>query len=204
MIEAIKRILVVDDEPEFVNSIKRHLKREGFILDSAPDGEDAHLKIRNSACNGAPYDLVITDVIMPNTGGIELLHWIKKNHPEISVLVVSAFGETDVVMETIRPEIDDYCKKPLTPEEMMGLIGSVDCKRRLICCQRKETTKTEHNETNNQKDQQNQEGPKGCTPRERPFLQPHIYRREWDANSPGRESIPLKIRINDIITMEDA
>jgi len=135
MIEAVKRILVVDDEPEFVNSIKRHLKREGFILDSAPDGEDARLTIRNSAYNGAPYDLVITDVIMPNTGGIELLHWIKKNHPEISVLVVSAFGDTDVVMETIRPGIDDYCKKPLTPEEMMGLIGSVNRKRRLRRCQ---------------------------------------------------------------------
>ena len=137
MIETIKRILVVDDEPEFVNTIKRHLRREGFILDSASDGEEARLKIHNNGCSGVRYDLVITDVIMPNVGGIELLQWIKENHAGISVLVISGFGVVDVVMETIRQEMDDYCQKPLTPEEMMRLIGNLDRKRRLRRCQQK-------------------------------------------------------------------
>lgn len=130
MIEAIKRILLVDDEAEFVNTVKRHLKRERFILHSAKDGEDARQKIHAATSNGLSYDLVITDVIMPNVSGIELLQWIKKNHSAISVLVVSGFGDKKMVMETIRPEMDDYCQKPLTPYEMMRLIGNIDNKRR--------------------------------------------------------------------------
>lgn len=137
-VEAIKRILVVDDEEEFVNTVKRHLKRERFILHSAKDGEDACQKIDASTCDGIQYDLVITDVIMPKVSGIELLQWIKNNHSQISVLVVSGFGGKHLVMESIRPELDDYCQKPLTPCEMMRLIGNIDKKRRDCGCHKRE------------------------------------------------------------------
>ena len=130
MMEAIKRILVVDDEEEFVNTITRHLKRERFILHSARNGEDAREKIHQTTRDLRPYDLVITDVIMPKVSGIELLQWIKKNHAGVSVLVVSGFGDQNQVIGTIRPDMDACCQKPLTPFEMMKLIGNIDQKRR--------------------------------------------------------------------------
>lgn len=130
MMKAIKRILVVDGEKEFADTVTRHLKRKKFILQSANNGEDAREKIHNAACPISQYDLVITDVIMPIVSGIELLQWIKEHHSEISVLVVSGLGDRNLVMRTIRPEMDDCCQKPVTPCEMMQLIGNIDKKRK--------------------------------------------------------------------------
>lgn len=129
--EVIKRILIVDDEPEFVKTIRRHLRREGFVPESACDGKDARQKISDAARNGVPYDLVITDVIMPDVGGMELLKWIKENYPEISVVVTSGFGVTETMLETMRPELDDWCQKPLTPKRMMRLISGADRRLRI-------------------------------------------------------------------------
>lgn len=128
--ETIKRILVVDGEKEFADTVTRHLKRKKYILQSVNNGEDAREKIHNAICPVSQYDLVITDVIMPYVSGIELLQWIKEHHSEISVLVVSGLGDKNVVMKTIRPEMDDCCQKPVTPYEMMRLIGNIDKKRR--------------------------------------------------------------------------
>ncbi len=125
----IRRILVVDDEIEFGNTIKRHLRREGFILNTACDGKDACCKISDTFKSVKTYDLVITDVMMPKVSGIELLQWIKKNCPEISVLVITDFGDMDAVLETIRPELDDFCQKPVTPAEMVCMISNINLKR---------------------------------------------------------------------------
>ena len=137
--ETIERILIVDDEAECVNMFRRHLRRKGFSISSASDGKEACHKIQDAVSRRLPFDLVITDDFMPNVGGIELLEWIKETHPGTSVIVVSGFGHTDMVMEAIRPEIDEYGQKPLTPQEMMQLIGNIDVKRRcLAAAQQKE------------------------------------------------------------------
>ncbi len=128
--DSIKRILVVDDEPEFVKTIKRHLRREGFSLDSACDGEEAKEKIDDSVLKCVPFDLIVADLVMPAMGGIELLEWVKKTHPEMSVLLVSGFGDNSTVMEKIRKGMDDFAEKPLTPKDMIGFIGEINNKRR--------------------------------------------------------------------------
>ncbi len=132
MSESVKRILVVNNEIEFINTIKRHLKRKGFSLEFADDGDDARRIIQNSFLrgDGEPFDLVITDVSMPNMNGIELLKWIKKRHPDISVILLSGFGDIDVIIENYRPEIDAYGQKPIEPIEMIQLIERIDQHRR--------------------------------------------------------------------------
>ncbi len=129
MVKPINHILVVDDEAEFVNTINRHLKREGFIVDSASDVEEARRKIDASLYMQIRYDLVITDIAMPNLGAIEILRWIRKNHPKISVIVITGFGNNDMLRETMRQDLDAYAKKPLTPQKMIGLINSLGQKR---------------------------------------------------------------------------
>ena len=116
MIELIKRILVVDDEVEFVKTIVRHLKRNGFSLETACNGDDARKKIHDSVLKGLPFDLVITDLVMPKMSGIELIKWVIKHHPEFSVLVVSGFGYADMAGEIIRQEMDAFAQKPFTPD----------------------------------------------------------------------------------------
>jgi CheY-like chemotaxis protein len=125
MHNSIKRILVVDDEVEFVKSLRRHLRREGYSLEVAYDGLEACRKIEHFSVESKPFDLVITDVVMPNMNGIELLQWIQRQHPEISAILLSGFGENDIAAKTLRPKLDAHGKKPITPKEMTALINSL-------------------------------------------------------------------------------
>ena len=131
MNNSIKRILVVDNEVEFVKTLQRHLKRKGFSVDVAYDGSNGIDRIKTSSVKGDPFDLVITDVVMPNMGGIELLRWVKRNYPSLSVLLISGFGDTDLVIENIRAELDAYVQKPVTPRQMMALIRKLNQNRSL-------------------------------------------------------------------------
>ncbi len=130
MIEDIRRILIADDEEESVKTIARHLRREGFILASAGNGKLARNKILEAIEQKAPYDLIITDLIMPNMGAVKLLRWLNETCPEVSVIIVSGFGDFDLVQTLIRPEKDGYAQKPLTPGTMMGLIEDLNSMRR--------------------------------------------------------------------------
>ena len=124
--EPIKRILVVDDEVEAVKSLLRHLWREGFETDSAFDGLEAGSKLVEASCKGVPFDLLILDVVMPVLSGIDLFKWVKKYYPRTSAIFVSAFGDTDSIMATIRYGLDCFAQKPFTPRKMMQLIESID------------------------------------------------------------------------------
>jgi YesN/AraC family two-component response regulator len=60
---------------------------------------------------------------MPNMDGVELLRWIKAKHPEVSVILLSGFGDIGAVVETVWPNMDDYFQKPLPyNNDMMNLI----------------------------------------------------------------------------------
>lgn len=117
------------NEVEFVHTIIRHLKREGFIVDSAYNVEEAIRKIDDSARILIPYDLLITEVVRPNIGTKDLFQWIKNNHPEISVIIVSGFGDKYMMREIMREDLDGCAKLPLTPEKMKGLINMLGEKR---------------------------------------------------------------------------
>ncbi len=128
--EFVARILVVGDEMEAVSTMLRHLRREGFLTDSASEGHQACEKIRKARGERAPFDLVIVDVVMPNMDGLELLQWLQGAHPETSALLISTYGDLDEVIALIRPALDDYGQKPLTPQKMMALIDAIERKRK--------------------------------------------------------------------------
>jgi len=125
MSQQIKRVLIVDDELTIVQSIHRHLRRKGFEIENAGNGKEAADYIRLSAQQGTPVDLVITDIVMPKMDGIQLLKWIQETYPEIHVIILTGFGESDIANEAIRPGIDRFGAKPITPEAMMELIASI-------------------------------------------------------------------------------
>lgn len=126
----IKRVLVVDDEPEFARTLRRHLRRKGFLMDCAFDGKEACGKIQDQFQKQTPFDLVVTDMVMPKMGGIPLLKWIQESHPEIPVILITAYGGGGVAPQVIRPEMDQYGRKPLTPNEMLDLIEKAKGMRR--------------------------------------------------------------------------
>lgn len=127
--EGVEYILIVDDETEFVSTVRRHLKRCGFKPDFAHNGQVACHKMLAFQKNERCYDLVITDVVMPIMDGIALLQWIHSTFPETSVMVVSEFMDPAHLEARIRPELDDIGRKPMTPESMIQLLKSISKKR---------------------------------------------------------------------------
>jgi DNA-binding NtrC family response regulator len=82
-----EKILVVDDEQIIRESISFILKKEGYNVSEAENGRIAREKLL-----AEPFDLVITDLEMPELKGIELLGHITKMSPEISVIIITAYG----------------------------------------------------------------------------------------------------------------
>jgi DNA-binding NtrC family response regulator len=129
--DSIKRILVVDDEPVTVSSLTFYLTTKGFVLASAFNGREACSLIKEGGEKGYPYELVITDVMMPEMDGIALLEWIKTAYPVISVIIISGQVCLSNIKSKLRPTMDDFGAKPITPQKMTELINRVNHKRRL-------------------------------------------------------------------------
>ncbi|MBF0101336.1 MAG: response regulator [Desulfobacterales bacterium] len=125
----IHHILVVDDETVLANTLKRHLSMEGFDVDTAYDGAAACEKIVSAALSKKQYHLVITDICMPKQDGISLIDMIKSQYPDISILVITGFGISDLILGNIRSTIDYCCPKPITPDTLLGIFKIINKRR---------------------------------------------------------------------------
>jgi DNA-binding NtrC family response regulator len=127
--EPIKRILVVDDDTELAKTITTHLRWEGYQVIHAGDGLEAKKMITAARTSGRSFDVVITDYLMPHSDGLELVTWIKQNHAEIFIIVMSGYLDHDTLRDIMRPEKDAYKIKPITPFDIEKLLGRIEIKR---------------------------------------------------------------------------
>ena len=117
-----KHILVVDDEADLVELVSYNLKKEGFIVDSAPDGETALKKIRKGK-----YDLIILDLMLPGIQGMELCR-ILRNDPktaDLPIIMLTAKGEEVDRVLGLELGADDYITKPFSPRELVARVKAV-------------------------------------------------------------------------------
>jgi DNA-binding response OmpR family regulator len=131
--EYVRRILVVGYDQEYSAAVLRHLRREGFIVETAHRSNEARQKIQQDDSRRAPFDLVIIHSVDQRSNYMDLLTWLQQIQPAVSVILVSAYGHSDESLEVIRPALDDFASTPLTPQEMMDLINAVDRRRRCAC-----------------------------------------------------------------------
>lgn len=120
--ETPKNILVVDDEADIVELVSYNLKKEGFIVDSASDGETALTKIRKGK-----YGLLILDLMLPGIQGMELCR-ILRNDPKTSLLpiiMLTAKGEEVDKILGLEMGADDYMAKPFSPRELVARVKAV-------------------------------------------------------------------------------
>jgi len=110
-------VLVVDDERTVCKSCKKILTREGYNVDVALSGEEALNKVK---ANG--FDVVITDWKMPEIDGLELARRIKKENPNITVILITGYPSLETSIEAIRSGVSDYVPKPFTPEELSDVM----------------------------------------------------------------------------------
>ncbi|MBU0681594.1 MAG: response regulator [Proteobacteria bacterium] len=128
--EPIKRILVVDDDIELAKTITTHLRWEGYQVIHAGDGLEAKKMITAARTNGHSFDVVITDYLMPHSDGLELVDWIKQNHAEIFIIVMSGYLDHDTMRDNLRPEKDAYKIKPITPFDIETLLDRIKRNRK--------------------------------------------------------------------------
>ena len=81
------RILIADDDPIIVDALSMFLRRDGYEVDSCRDGSEAIEMLA-----AGHYALVITDVNMPRTNGLELLRTVRRHYPGVVVIVVTGYG----------------------------------------------------------------------------------------------------------------
>jgi two-component system NtrC family sensor kinase len=108
------RILVIDDEKAIRDLLKRSFEFWGYSCEIAQDGRDALETIRS---NGF-YNLLITDLRMPNLGGLDVLKAIKKYNPYIEVIVLTGYPTVESAVEALKVGASDYLAKPFNLEEM--------------------------------------------------------------------------------------
>ena len=107
------KILVVDDEASIREFLEIMLKKEGYDVTCAEDGQQAVEILKKKS-----FDMVISDLQMPRMTGIELLHHVNLNYPELTFMVITAFGTTESAVEVMKKGAYDYLTKPFKIDEV--------------------------------------------------------------------------------------
>jgi DNA-binding NtrC family response regulator len=116
-----KRILIVDDEPNLAFLLAENL------VDLGPDYE---IEVCNSSADALslnkekPFDLVITDLMMPDINGLALTKYLFQQQPEIKLILITAYGNEDIAMKAQNLGVSSYITKPFEMEDMLEAVQS--------------------------------------------------------------------------------
>jgi DNA-binding NtrC family response regulator len=114
------KILVVDDELIVRKSLGGWLERDGHKVDTAASGEEALEK-----CGTTKYDILLLDIKMEGMSGLEVLKKVKENDPDVSVVMITAYGSIPSAIEAMKSGAYEYLLKPFDPDELMVLIEKI-------------------------------------------------------------------------------
>jgi DNA-binding NtrC family response regulator len=120
------KILVAEDDAEMLALLQEHLGGEGYWVVGAVNGREALARLRSET-----FDVVITDLRMPDVDGMEVLRASREIQPETRVILVTAFGTVETAIRAIREGAFDYTTKPFRLEEISLLVAKALDDRRL-------------------------------------------------------------------------
>lgn len=111
------RVLIVDDEERFRTTLSKLLKVKGLGVAAVGSGKEAIEELGRAA-----YDVVLLDVKMPEMNGVEVLAEIKKENPQIEVIMLTGHASVDVAIEIMRLGGYEYLLKPCPTDDLMDKI----------------------------------------------------------------------------------
>ncbi len=111
-------IVLIDDEEDIRDVMAIALQDRGYRVETAADGEAG---IRR--CEEISPQIVITDIRMPGLNGLQVLETIKKRHPDIEVIVATAFGEMDLAIRALQLDASDFITKPISDDALYLALG---------------------------------------------------------------------------------
>jgi DNA-binding NtrC family response regulator len=112
-----EHLLVVEDDQEMRDLLRKVLAKEGYRVSLAADGREALVELTRS-----PFDLVVTDMLMPHSGGLELLEATHRNHPNLPVIIVTAFGDWGTYSRALALGAAAFISKPLRMSELIAAV----------------------------------------------------------------------------------
>jgi DNA-binding response OmpR family regulator len=114
------RVLLVEDHKPLVRALRQGLEEENFAVDVANDGEEADVKVRNTA-----YDVIVLDLMLPRIDGLTLLQRWRRDNIKTHVLVLTARSNIDDKVRGLDAGADDYLTKPFELEELVARLRAL-------------------------------------------------------------------------------
>ena len=115
-----ERVLIVEDDPTTRTGLTELVRTWGFTADSAADGEDALQRITVFRPS-----IIISDLVMPRMGGLDLLHALKDDGGDLSIVILTAQGTVETAVEAIKEGAYDYLTKPIEPQRLKILLDKI-------------------------------------------------------------------------------
>ncbi len=112
-----RKILLVDDEEIFLRPLSKTILAAGFLVDTASSAQEAMRKVKSDE-----FDLVISDVRMPETDGIAFTRALHEEFPDLPVILMTAYGSIRTAVDAMKAGAGDYLLKPFEPDELLLLI----------------------------------------------------------------------------------
>lgn len=131
-----KRVLLVDDEDNIRKSLGWVLNKNNFEVTTSPSGEEAVELLRRTK-----YDLVITDLVMGNLDGLEVLKLSKKYHPETGVIILTGHAGVSSAVKALNLGADDYIQKPCDTDDLLNKVNRSIEKKDLLARLREQNEK---------------------------------------------------------------
>jgi len=122
---AVPKILVVEDSKTMRLFLQNLLKKEGYQVETVSNGKEALLAIEENQKFNTSFNIVITDIIMPEMNGLELLKKAKQINQDISVIVVTSETTMDTAVQALNLGAINFLRKPPDPKEILDVIWRV-------------------------------------------------------------------------------
>ena len=114
------KILIVDDELIMRESLAGWLERDGYAVQTAPSGEEALEKLKETR-----FDILLVDIKMEGISGLDVLRHVKENDPDVAIVMITAYGSIPTAIEAMKNGAYDYMLKPFDPNELGVLIEKI-------------------------------------------------------------------------------
>ncbi len=120
-----RNVLVVDDEEVIRDVCTQILEAEGYQVTTASNGREALHRVSEKQ-----FDVVVTDIMMPDMSGLELLEVLKSTNLDLCTVVITGLGTFDMATQSDRLGAREFVVKPFTPDELSRAVGKALSKRR--------------------------------------------------------------------------